>query len=322
MPASIDLPVSGADDGLYHLPRSRELPPRSVADALEDAEAADADTDADADADDADADDQDAIDLGPPPPSLPPAPPPAPSWAPFSAAGRDQLALLRFVAGSPEIHLSFRGTNVPTFTSAATIGRVDEDALADARRLPECQRYMSAAAELDKLARATRAARANLEFAESQLNVLLHEGEGEGLPERKLLVEEEITQRKAALAKAETLERSAASIVKVRWAAAYDALGRSRNTAAIKASREAAERLNELARTIAEKVKDELLELAKVQGTWDGLGVLVSAPRRPSHTGLLEKLKAEAIGSPLAKTQAEEPKMKPTTAAATTTATA
>jgi hypothetical protein len=264
--------------------------------------------------DDDDGDQGDVIDLGPPPASLPPAPPPAPCWAPFSAAGRDQLALVRFVAGSPEIHLSFRGANVPTYTSASTIRRIDQDALADARQLMECRLYAAAAAEHDKLA---RAARANLEYAEARLDVLLNEDMGEGLPQRKLLVEEEITQRKAALAKAEQLEKSAASIAKARWAAAYDALSRSHNSAAIKASREAAARVNELAQVIAKKCHDELMEMARFQATWDGLGVVTSAPRRPSHTGLLERLRAEAIGSPLAKPPAEEPKGKAAAAPAT-----
>jgi hypothetical protein len=296
----------------------RRAPARARADEARDEVASDAPTAADTGSEVIDLGDDDRGDAGAV--ALPPAPPPAPSWVPFSAKGDDRLVNVRSVGGQCEIHMAFRGVAVPTYTSAATIDRIDRDALADARQLPECRLYMAAAAEHDKLARAARAARANLEFAEAQLNVLLHEGEGEGLPERKLLVEEEITRRKAALARAEQLEKSAASIVKVRWAAAYDALGRSRNTAAIRASREAADRLNELARTVAAKCHDELMELAKVQGCWDGLGILVSAPRRPSHTGLLEKLRAEAIGSPLARPPVEEPKAK--AAAATATATA
>jgi hypothetical protein len=223
----------------------------------------------------------------------------------------------------PALVWDLRGRDLPTSTAAVTINRIDRDALADARRLTECRQYMAAAAEQDKLARAAQAARANLEFAEAQLNVLLHEDEGDDLPQRKILVEQEITRRKAAVAKAEQLEKSAAAITQARRQAALDALGREHNLTAARASRAAAARLNELAKVIAEKCGPELLEMAAAMATWDGLGIAVSAPRRPSHTALMMRLEDDALGAPWAKPQAvPEAKVKAAAAPATATATA
>jgi hypothetical protein len=188
--------------------------------------------------------------------------------------------------------------------------------VAAARQLAEVKRYMAAAAEEGKLSRAARAARANLAAAEAQLNVLLTDDVGEDLPRRKVLAEQEVARRRAAAAEADELEKSAAAIAKARWQAACDALGREHNTAAIKASQAAAARVNELARIIAEKVKDELLEMVACQSCWDGLGVVVSTPRRPSHAGLLERLKDEAVGAPYARPQVA-PEAKAGTAEAT-----
>jgi hypothetical protein len=249
--------------------------------------------------------------------ALPPAPPPAPSWVPFSVKGDDRLALVRSVAGSIETQMAFRGVNVPTYTSAATLRKIDEDAVASARQLPECQRYAAAAASHDRLARAARAAQANLAHAEAALGVLMTDDVCDDLPARKILVEQRIAKLRAEFASASELEKSAASIERARRQAALDAMDREHNLTAAKASRSAAARVNELARAIAEKVGPELLEMAAAMATWDGLGVLVSVLRRPSRDGLLARLKDEAIGSPLAKTQAEEPKVMPTAAGTT-----
>jgi hypothetical protein len=237
--------------------------------------------------------------------ALPAGPPPAPSWVPFSPTGRDQLATVKPQAGG-EVYLAFRGRDLPTFTAAATISRIEADAVAAARQMAEVKRYLAAAAA-GKLSRAARAARANLAAAEAQLNVLLTEDMGEDLPRRKMLAEKEVARRKAEVAEAEELEKSAASIAKARWQAAYDALGREHNTAAIRASQEAVARVNELARIIAEKCKEELLEMLACQSCWDGLGVVVSTPRRPSHAGLLMRLKDEALGAPWVNPEAKEP---------------
>jgi hypothetical protein len=314
MPASIDLPVSGADDGLYFLPRSREVRPEDgIPDDVPDDDADAADTDADAA-------DQDAIDLGPPLPSLPPAPPPPPSWVPFSPKGDDRLALVRSVGGAVEIHMAFRGLNTPTYTSASAIRQIDEDAVASCRQMRECQRYAQAAANHDRLARAARAAQANLAHAEAALGVLMTDDVCDDLPQRKILVEQRIAKLRAEVASANELEKSAASIERARRQAALDAMDREHNLTAAKASRDAAARVNELAKVIAEKVGPELLEMAAAMATWDGLGVLVSVLRRPSRDGLLARLKAEAIGAPYARPPAEEPKVKPAAATATTPA--
>jgi hypothetical protein len=214
-----------------------------------------------------------------------------------------------------EIYLAFRGLDVPAFTADAEVRRVHAAALDDARPLPEVRQYVAAAANLDRLSRAARAARANLSFAEARLDVLVAEDTDDDLPQRTILAKKNIARLKAEVASAAELEGSAAAIARARWQAARDALGRQHNAAAVKASQAAMARVNELAGVIAEKCKDELTEMARAQATWDGLGVVVSQSLSDQRcAALLSALKAEAARASAAP-RAEAP--APATATAT-----
>jgi hypothetical protein len=294
------MPVT--DDGLYHLPRCREvLPSAGVPDDLPD----DADTDADAAATDSAAGQGVAQ---PWPASAPPKLPDAePVWRAVAARGDNKLASIRHEPDGLGVTVGMTfangGLRRPRVTPA--LAALDDAAMQAARELPDVRLWLAARAEVEQHRRAAAVADAEVKAVEARRAVVLATGGGEALAKTLKALDDEQAKMRAKAIDANELLTYAEVAERDRRGRAKTAVAEARRTVLLRRVEALRERQRQIVFEITEASAGRLDELVATAAELDSIGPLIFA----RDVGDAEQLMGRLGRGPMQEANAQ-PKVK------------